>query len=341
MKKRKKLVVIFLGIIMFFGIIVHRESTKTQKKAEKEYLQIVTLNYKNGENDKDGILLDLYEYSVSDSKMTEVVELPVNSTYPVAYYDHTREKVFFSDDPNGYNYDNLYEYDFKTDTVKQVTFGENIFNDMFAVQDKLYLNVAPIYSTVTKPAIFDMDTYEITYLDEKDDDTWYTSLSYNSSTNSLLTVINSDNEMRTDWVRGVTHIRPKSIVSFLPDFKNIKTLYHTEDYEIRLARQLDDKHILLTYDASMMSMEPRRLKILDVKSKEVSDYDIPGIYEVYSFYPRDNGKGIFVLGSDSNKIFDLYYYDIQNSSIENVFHPGNLPPSHRNTLDFIYYIESE
>ena len=337
----KKGVVLFLGIIMFFCVAVHRELKQTQKEVEKEYLQIVTLNYKNGEDDQEGILLDLYEYSILDSKMTEVIELPINPTYPVAYYDHTREKVFFSDDPKGYNYDNLYEYDFKTDTIKQVTFGKNMFNDMFAVHDKLYLNVAPIYSTVTKPAIFDMDTYEITYLDEKDDDTWYTSLSYNSSTNSFLAVTNSDDEMRTDWVRGVTHIRPKNIVSFLPGFENIKTLYHTEDYEMRIARQLDDNHILLTYDASMMSLEPRRLKILDVESKEVLDYDIPGIYEVYSFYPRDNGEGIFVLGSNSNKIFDLYYYDIQNSSIEPVFHPGDLPVSHRNTVDFVYYIESE
>ena len=334
-----KEVVLFLEMIMVFSGAAHTEPAKTQKKEGKEYLQIVTLNYKNGENDKDGILLDLYEYSVSDSKTTEVVELPVNSTYPVAYYDHAREKVFFSDDPNGYYYDNLYEYDFKTDTIKQVTFGKNMYNDMLAVNDKLYLNVAPIYCTVTKPAIFDMDTYEIKYLDEKDDDTWYTSLSYNSSTNSFLTVTNSDDEMRTDWVRGVTHIRPKNIVSFLPGFKNIKTLYHTEDYEMRLARQLDDNHILLTYDASMMSMEPRRLKILDVERKEVSDYDIPGIYEVYSFYPRDNGEGIFILGRDSNKIFDLYYYDIQNSSIEKVFHTGDLPSSHRNTLDFVYYAE--
>lgn len=233
----------------------------------------------------------------------------------------------------------MYEYDFETDKIKQVTFGKNIFNDMFVVSDKMYLNVAPQYSTVMKPAIFDMDTYEITYLDLADNDTWYTSLSYNSLTDKLLTITNSDDEMRTNRVRSVTHIRPKSIISFSPEFKDFEELYHTEDYEIYLSRQFDENHILMTYDQSMMSLEPRKLKILDIKSKEVSDYDIPGIHEVYSFYPRNNGEGIYILGSNNEGDFDLYYYDIQNHSTQTVFQPGELPDSHRSIVDFIYYVE--
>ena len=331
--------IILAGSIIAFSTALYVLTAEISNGAEKEYLQIVTLNYRNGENDNDGILLDLYEYSVVDNKMEEVVELPIDSVYPVAYYDHTREKVFFSDDPYGYYYDNLYECDFETNKIKQVTFGKNVFNDMFVVHDKMYLNVAPEYSTVMKPAIFDMDTYEITYLDAVDNDTWYTSLSYSSLTNKLLTITNSDDEMRTDRVRRVTHIRPKSIVSFSPEFKNFEELYHTEDYEIYLSRQLDDRHILMTYDQSMMSLEPRKLKILDMKNKEVSDYDIHGIYEVYSFYPRSNGKGIYILGSNHDRVFDLYYYDIQNHSTQKVFQPGDLPDSHRNIVDFIYYVE--
>lgn len=328
---------ILAGSVIAFGTALYGVTTQISKETKKEYLQIVTLNYRNGENDNDGILLDLYEYSVSDHKMEEVVELPIDSVYPVAYYDRKREKVFFSDDPYGYNYDNLYEYDFET--IKQVTFGKNIFNDMFVVKDKMYLNVAPQYSTVTKPAIFDMDTYEITYLNAADNDTWYTSLSYSSLTNKLFAITNSDDEMRTERVRRVTHIRPKSIVSFSPEFKNFEELYHTEDCEVYLSRQLDDNHILMTYDQSMMSLEPRKLKILDMKNKKVSDYDIPGIYEVYSFYPRNNGKGIYILGSNNDRVFDLYYYDIQNHSIQKVFQSGDLPDSHRNIVDFIYYVE--
>ena len=331
---------ILTGSIIAIGTTLYgAPTTEISNETEKEDLQIVTLNYRNGENDREGILLDLYEYSVSDNKMKEIIELPVDPGYPVAYYDHKREKVFFSDDPYGYNYDNLYEYDFETDKIKQVTFGKNIFNDMFVVSDKMYLNVAPQYSTVMKPAIFDMDTYEITYLDAADNDTWYTSLSYNSLTDKLLTITNSDDEMRTNRVRSVTHIRPKSIISFSPEFKDFEELYHTEDYEIYLSRQFDENHILMTYDQSMMSLEPRKLKILDIKSKEVSDYDIPGIHEVYSFYPRNNGEGIYILGSNNEGDFDLYYYDIQNHSTQTVFQPGELPDSHRSIVDFIYYVE--
>ena len=156
--------IILTGSIIASCIALYEMPTEILKKSETEYLQIVTLNYKNGENDDDGILLDLYEYSISDNKMEEIIQLPIDPVYPVAYYDHAREKVFFSDDPYGYSYDNLYEYDFKTNKVKQVTFGKNVFNDMFVVNDKMYFSVAPRYSTVTKPAIFDMDTYQITYL---------------------------------------------------------------------------------------------------------------------------------------------------------------------------------
>lgn len=331
--------IILAGSIIVSGCAKYDAQIEYSNKLENEYLQIVTLNYKNGKNDDEGVLLDLYEYSISDNKMKEIVELPVNPIYPVAYYDHTRKKVFYSDDHYGYNYDNLYEYDLKTNSIKQVTFGKNEFNDMFVVDDKMYLNVAPQYSTVTKPAIFDMDTYNITYLDDEDNDTWYTSLSYNPSTNKILTVTNSDDEMRTDYVRKVTHIRPKNIISFSPDFKDFEVLYHTEDYEICLARQLDDEHILITYDKSMMSLEPRKLKILDIKNKAVSDYNIPGIEEVYSFYPRNNGEGIFILGRNSEKVYDLYYYDVQRKSIEKVFKSGDLPDSHRSIVDFIYFVE--
>ena len=107
---------ILTGSIIAIGTTLYgAPTTEISNETEKEYLQIVTLNYRNGENDREGILLDLYEYSVSDNKMKEIIELPVDPGYPVAYYDHKREKVFFSDDPYGYNYDNLYEYDFETD----------------------------------------------------------------------------------------------------------------------------------------------------------------------------------------------------------------------------------
>ena len=64
--------------------------------------------------------------------------------------------------------------------------AKNLFDDMFVVNNKVYLNVVQQYSTVTMPAVFDMDTYDITYLDAAEHDTWYTSLSYHAITNQLL-----------------------------------------------------------------------------------------------------------------------------------------------------------
>lgn len=330
---------ILLGTIgIFIGGTAFNLSEENRETLKKEYLQIVTLNYRNGKNDNEGVNLDLYEYSIADKKMNQIVELPVNPVYPVAYFDKSRNKVFFSDDKYNQNYDNLYEYDVSTKKIEQITFGKNIFNDMFVVNDKMYLTVAPQYCTVTKPAIFDMDTYEIEYLDMDDNDTWYTSFSYNNDTQKLLTVTNSDNEMRTEKVVADTHIRPKTIVSMDTNFENAKSLFQTEDYEICLTRQLDEARILMTYDEMMNDPKPRRLKLLNVDNGIVTDYNIPGIYEIYSFYPRLDKSGIFILGKNNEKISDLYYYDILNESVENVFKSGDLSDSHRSIVDFIYYI---
>ena len=66
---------ILTGSIIAIGTTLYgAPTTEISNETEKEYLQIVTLNYRNGENDREGILLDLYEYSVSDNKMKEIIE---------------------------------------------------------------------------------------------------------------------------------------------------------------------------------------------------------------------------------------------------------------------------
>lgn len=323
---------LFCGTICLFSYLYWHQTPK------KEYLQIVTLNYRNGIDTSHGITMALFAYDIAEKKANLIADLPVDPTYPVAYYDRKRNCVFYSDDKIGAGYDNLFQYDLDTKESKQITFGKNEFNDMFVVNDKLYLNVAPQYSTVMKPAIFNMDTYEITYLDETDDDTWYTSLSYHHRLKKLLALTHSDAEMRTHRVTAETHIRPKNIVMMEEGFQNQQTLYHTEDFEICLTRQLDENHILMTADKMMVSPEPRVLKLLEISSGTVSDFPIPGIYEVYSFYPTDDGSRIFILGRNDAWESNLYIYDFQTKKIDTVFHEGDLPSNHRNILDFIYTI---
>ncbi|MCI8702921.1 MAG: hypothetical protein HFE60_01260 [Anaerotignum sp.] len=337
MKPKKKFYLLIAGIILFAFIYSLYVQTQNSDN-EKEYLQIVALNYRNGMDEKDGINVCLYEYSIEEKEINKIAEIPAHPTYAAAYYNKKRNAVYYSDDPYDKGYDNLYKYDLKTKKTVQVTFGKYEFNDIFVVDDKMYLTVAPRYSTVTKLAKFDMDTYTFDYLKPYDNDTWYTSLAYHDQTKRLLSIVYSDAKMRTYEVVAETHIRSKGIILMDMDFKHKTPVFQTQDFEIYQVRQLDGTHILVTYDETMNSPEPRRLKILDITTNDVSDYTISGITEVYSFYPNNDGTGIFLLGQNDEGIFTLYYYDIASKVLETVLTKNDLSASHRNIVDFVYSV---
>jgi len=327
---------IFLIILTAFFIYNKTIETNNQK-APKEYLHIVTTKYNNGENDDDGVSTVLYLYSVEDKKILSSTELSEVALYPVAFQDLKNEKIYFSGSDNRL-YDNLYEYDLKTGAKKQLTNDKILFNDMFMVNGNLYVTAAPEYKTVTQPAVFDFKTNQFKYYNEDDDDTWFHSFSYNYTTGKLLCLTTSDSEMRSQRVTEVTHIRPKKIFLMDLDFKNPQYVFETEDFEIRLTRQLNENRILMATDPFMGASEPRTLKILYIDSQKVEDFKIPGIKEVYSFYPRYNGKGLFILGRDEENNFGLYYYDMINNNLNNIFEGYTFPRDYRSLVDFVYSV---
>ncbi|MGG1659233.1 hypothetical protein [Brevibacillus sp. NRS-1366] len=326
---------VFAILISFFAI-KHEINTKRELK---EYLHITATAYNNGENDNDGVSLVLFRYSIADNKMAELFKIPIDAGYPVAFADIRNNKAYFSNSISGDESDNLYEYDLQTSASKQLTSGKFLFNDMFIVDDKMFVNVAPQYATVTQPAIFDLKTKQFTYLNPNDDDTWYQSLSYNYSTKKLLSLTTSDSVMRSYNVVAVTHIRPKTLYLMDVNLGNYEPIYHTDQFEIRLTRQLDANRILMTTDPHMGSSEPRTLKMLNIDSKEVIDFDVPGIKEVKSFYPRDHAEGLFILGMDYNNQYGLFYYDMVKKNVSNVFENDKLPKDHRSIVDFVYSID--
>lgn len=332
--------IIAVVILAIISISINQHTLESSTKGEwKEHLHITATAYNNGENDADGISLVLYHYSIPDKKISELLRIPVDPGYPVAFADLPNDKVYFSDSASGDEVDNLYEYNLKTKEKKQLTFGKFLFNDLFVIDNKVITNVAPQFATVTQPAIFDQTTKEFTYLNPNDDDTWCFSLSYNYATKKLLSLTASDSEMRTPKVTEVTHIRPKTLYLMDSDFGNYQPIYHTDEFEIRLTRQLDANRILMTYDPFMGSPKPRTLKMLYIDSQKVEDFDIPGIKEVKSFYPRANAEGVFILGRDTNNQYGLFYYDMVTKNLSNVFENYPLPKDQYSLVDFVYSME--
>ncbi|TCU66444.1 hypothetical protein EV204_11458 [Tissierella praeacuta] len=133
-----------------------------------------------------------------------------------------------------------------------------------------------------------------------------------------------------------TFIRPKRIFLMDKDFKNIDHIYETEDFEIRLTRQLDDSTILMVTTPMMGSKERRQIKILDIDSGEIKDLAIEGIREVYSFYPRDNKEGIFILGLSRNLSNEIFYYNLKTKELTNIFQDYEFLEGHKTLVDFTY-----
>ncbi len=342
MNMKKKMIafsgIIAVVILAILAINHHTREVNTKRESE-EYLHITATAYNNGKNDDDGVSLVLYLYSIRDQNMSEILRIPIDPGYPVAFADLRNNKVYFSDSVTGDEVDNLYEYNLITKERKQLTFGKFLFNDLFIVDNKMITNVAPRYATVTQPAIFDRTTREFTYLNPDDDDTWCFSLSYNYTTKKLLSLTASDSEMRTPKVTEVTHIRPKTLYLMDLDFGQYQPIYHTDQFEIRLTRQLDSNRILMTYDPFMGSSKPRTLKMLYIDSQKVEDFDVPGIKEVKSFYPRAHAEGLFILGRDVNNQYGLFYYDMVTKNVSNVFENYPLPKDHRSLVDFVYSMD--
>lgn len=142
--------------------------------------------------------------------------------------------------------------------------------------------------------------------------------------------------LRTPKVREVTFIRPKTLYLMDLDFGNYQPIYHTDQFEIRLTRQLDANRILMTWDPFMGASKPRTLRMLYLDTQKVEDFDVPGIKEVKSFYPRDNAEGIFILGRDLNNTYGLFYYDLVTKQVSNLFEKYPLPKNHRSLVDFVY-----
>ncbi len=333
-KKRYSLFCLLVIIILITSLLI----IKVDTNKPKEYLNIVSTVY-NENNPESEVSMVLYSYSISDDSMKKLIEVPIKATYPIAITDYKNEKVYYSNSEEVYEPDNLYEYDLKTDTIKQLTFGKFLFNDLLILDDKLYANVARRGANVTQPAIFDKKTNEFTYLNKNDDDTWCFSLSYNYSLDKLISLTTSDSEMRSEKVRFETHIRPKTIYSMNLDFKNYEPIYFTDKYEVCLTRQIDDDRILITFDEMMGSEKPRKLKMLYLDSGKEEILDIDGLSEIKSFYPRDNGEGVFILGRSPKLKYELFYYDFKTKGLKNIFENYDLPENHMGFVDFVYTIQ--
>ena len=333
--KKNKLILLILSIIFFLNIcvIIHFSNK------EREYLNILTTIYNNGIDDSDGISMVLYEYDIQKRYNKKLVEIPITADYPVGIYDKNRNKIYYSNNFKLGDADNLFEYDLKTKRIKQLTFGKFLFNDLFIYKDTLYMNTAREYATVTQPARMDLNTNKITYLNPEDDDTWCFSLSYNYDTKKLLSLTASDAVMRTSKVCTETHIRPKAIYMMDLDFGNYTNVFSTDDYEIRSTRQLDNNRILMTFDPQMGCSAPRKMKMLYLDSKKTENLDIPGIYEVHSFYPRNKGTGMFFTALDDERNLGFYYYDFNTKALDNLYDDLSFPKSHRGIVDFVYTIQ--
>ena len=337
------LVVILLSSVLMTIAVAKTKDNKITNSAisdstVNEYLQITGLSYANGTDDKDGLISVLYLYSMKDKTMKEIFRAPANPEYPVVFADFEQGAVFFSDQAVGDNWDNLFSYDIKSKAITQITDGKFLFNDLFMANNNLIITVAPQYKIAIQPAIFDTKTHEFQYLNPDDDDTLVFSLSYNHRTQELLSLTCSNEEMRSYKVVAETHIRPKTLHLMNADFSNYRPIFTTDQFEICFSRQLDENRILMTVESSMISMEPRKLKVLYLDSLQIDDFDIPEILEVSSFFPTYDTRGVFVMGKDINNHFGLFYYDTATKELTEIFEQSK-SSDYINLIDFVYYVE--
>lgn len=326
--------VLFLFVGLMFLVCYYQKQNTI-----KEYLYITTLAYQNGKNYDDGVVMVPYVYDVKEQKLKCFPALPIEQTvYPLFYYDYRNEKIYHTGAEKGESYDNLYVYDIKKDKDTRITDGKFLFNDFMMVDGKLICNEAPEFVTVTRPAIFNQHDNSFTYLNEGDEDTWCFSLSYHKTENKLLSLTCSDCEMRTYKVRAETFIRPKTIYIMNPDFTEYEPIFFTDDFEIRSTRQLDRNRIMMAADPTMgTGYSPnRKLKIFDISTQVLCDVEPPDLIEINTFYPRDNAEGVFIYAKGHDMKKSIFYYDMVDNTVRDIFEYYEFPPEFCGIVDFTY-----
>lgn len=325
--------------LLFFAGLMFLVCRCQRQNAIKEYLHITTLAYQNGKNYDDGVALVPYVYDVKRQEIKCFPAIPIEQTvYPIFYYDYRNEKIYHAGAEKGETYDNLYVYDLEKNTDTRITDGKFLFNDFMMADGKLICNAAPEFVTVTRPAIFNQQDNSFMYLNENDEDTWCFSLSYHKSENKLLSLTCSDSEMRTYKVCAETFIRPKTIYMMNPDFTDYKPVFFTDEFEIRSTRQLDSNRIMMAADPRMAGgySPNRKLKIFNMSTQELSDLEIPDLKQVNTFYPRDNAEGVFIYAKDYDMKASIYYYNMLENTVRNIFEDYEFPPEFCGIVDFTY-----
>ena len=75
-----------------------------------------------------------------------------------------------------------------------------------------------------------------------------------------------------------------------------------------------------------MTTEPymtgkQTLKMLDIETQEVTDVDIPGILQVYLFYPTRDENTIFLIGQNTLPSWQLYRYELDTQDRRRWYFP--------------------
>lgn len=336
--KIKKCIRIIICTILI-AVLVSCTIMKLNEK--KEYLHITTITYGNEEDSDDEKTMVTYVYDINSGVLQAFDGIPLERTvYPLSYYDYKNEKIYHTDAGKGETFDNLYVYDVKTKTDTRLTDGKFLFNEFIMTgedSNKLICNVAPQFVTVTQPAIYDIRNNTFDYLNKDDEDTWCFSLSYNSATDKMVSLTCSDTEMRSWEVTAVTYIRPKTIYMMNPDFSDYEPIYYTKDFEIRSVRQLDDERILIMADPVMGGgYSDRFIMVHNIVTEESYELDMSELRAIDSIYARDNAEGFFLLAKDRDRKISIFYYDLQNQTLTDIFENGGLSSDTANIVNFSY-----
>ncbi len=299
---------------------VSEETAEPEETAELEETLLITITvFSNGTDDQDGIDLIVYTCDQDTLELQQLFRKKINATYPANTVDFEHGIFYFADADEERLYDNLYAYDLLTGDTTQLTDGKYAFDDLLMVDGQLYANTAREYCNAEQPARFDTDQKAFTYRNENDDDTFHASFSYDRYEDSFLIMTFQISEQRTHRVAAETHITPKTISWLSKDFQTVTPVFFTEDFEINLTRRLDKNHILMTTEPFMTGK--RTLKMLDIETQEVTDVDIPGILQVYMFYPARDENTIFLIGQNTLPSWQLYRYELDTQTLTQVEFP--------------------
>ncbi|GKS13947.1 hypothetical protein YDYSY3_49470 [Paenibacillus chitinolyticus] len=298
-----------------------------EKTVQDDYISLTNTEYVNGVDSKDGMVMKIYSYGITDKKLTNAGNLPYTSQSPLSFLSLTDGSIYYPAASDTQKGDQLTVYRLSTAATERLSSDLFAINFILPTPDNRSLVLLAVKNgdRMLKTMFYDKGSKKLTVLDDDDQSTQNSRISVNPETNKTYVVRFSDEEDRNNLLSANESQTPmtaskRTIFEIDNVTKETKKVFELDKEDVLTLSARGDKLFLAT--SPYFNKEPLDYSMLDLKSGKREKLDLPIKARSGAFLSQE-AKGIYLLGSsstdESKSARGIYYYDFESKKMDEIF----------------------